>query len=245
MPIHSSHWSAVRVRIGSMAITRAPCSRAAEHERPEMRVGRERVRAPQQHEVAFRESLGVGADVGADGHPHAHRAGRRADGAVELRRAEHVEEPAVHRLALQQAHRAGVRVREDRLRAFGRSTIARSRAAMSPSASSHDTGSNLPLPLGPTRRSGRSRRSRWYVRSTYRFTFAQRKPFVNGWSGSPGNAHGTSVLDRHQHRARVGAVVRARAADHAVLRESREIVSAGRGGHWLGEAAGAFKIGIR
>ncbi len=29
IPIHSSHWAAVRVRIGSMAITRAPFSRAA------------------------------------------------------------------------------------------------------------------------------------------------------------------------------------------------------------------------
>ena len=41
-----------------------------EDERPEMRVRRERVRSPEQNEVALRESFAVGADVRADGHPH-------------------------------------------------------------------------------------------------------------------------------------------------------------------------------
>ncbi len=59
------------------------------------------------------------------------------------------------------------------------------RVAISSSASSHEIRANFPEPFGPARRIGWSSRSSWYVRSTYRLTFAQRKPRVNGCSGSP------------------------------------------------------------
>ena len=68
-----------------------------EHERPEMRVRGERVRSPEQHEIALGYSLGVGADVGADRHAHTDGTGHRADRAVEHRRADRVKESPVHR----------------------------------------------------------------------------------------------------------------------------------------------------
>ena len=150
MPIHSSHCAAVRVRIGSIAMTVRAVLARLEHERPEVRVRRQRVRSPEQHEIALRNAFGVGADVGADRHPHAHRAGHRADRAVEHRRADGVEEPPVHRRALDHAHRARVRVRQNRLRPVGRRADRvqprrRSRRAPRPTRSR----SNCPAPFGP------------------------------------------------------------------------------------------------
>ena len=88
-------------------------------------------------------------------------AGGGADGAVEQRGAEPVEEARRHALALHQAHGAGVAVGHDRPAGSPRPAMAFSRAAMSASASSQLTRSNRPLPLGPTRRSGCSTRSAW------------------------------------------------------------------------------------
>ena len=94
---------------------RAALARLA-HERPEMRIRRERVRSPQQHEIALGQTLRIGADTRADRHPHPHRAGHRADGAIEHRGAEQMEEALIHRAALDEPHRAGVRIRKNRLR---------------------------------------------------------------------------------------------------------------------------------
>ena len=143
--IHSSHWSAVRVRSGSMPMMRAPRARASQHERPEMRVGRERVRSPQQHQIALRNSLGVGADVRADGHAHADGARHRADRAVEHRRAEEMEEAAIHRRSPARGPSCR-RTSTGGLPAGRRSecAISFSRAAISSSASSHEMRSNDP-----------------------------------------------------------------------------------------------------
>jgi hypothetical protein len=90
------------------------------HERPEVRVRGERVRSPQEHEVALWQSLAVGAGVRADGHLHADGARHRADRAIELRGAEEVEEAPVHRRALHEPHRARIRIGKDRLRPVAR-----------------------------------------------------------------------------------------------------------------------------
>jgi hypothetical protein len=66
-----------------------------QHEGPEMRVRRERVRSPQQDQIALGQSLPVGPDARAHRHAHADRAGHRADRAVEARGAEEVEEATV------------------------------------------------------------------------------------------------------------------------------------------------------
>ena len=65
-------------------------------ERPEMNVGAEDVCAPGDDELRVRELLGLGAQLGALTE-HKRRAARsRTNGAIEPRRAEPVEEAAVH-----------------------------------------------------------------------------------------------------------------------------------------------------
>jgi hypothetical protein len=85
-------------------------------QRPEVQVAGDRVAAPDHDQPALGEEARVHADLGAIGRHQRIAAGRRADGAVQQRGAELVEEALRHRLALHQAHRAGVAVRNDRLR---------------------------------------------------------------------------------------------------------------------------------
>ena len=99
---------------------RRPLSTRLEHEGPEVWIRRQRVRPPEQNEITFRHSLGVGADVRADRHSHPHRTRHRANRPIELRRTEEVEEAAIHRRALDESHRSGVRIGKNRLRAVAR-----------------------------------------------------------------------------------------------------------------------------
>ena len=84
--------------------------------RPEMQVRGDRIAAPDDDQLRILELFEVGADGGADGVLVAGGAGHRADGAVEQRGAEVVEEARRHRLALHQSHGAAIAVRQDRLR---------------------------------------------------------------------------------------------------------------------------------
>src|SRR5262245_43005046 len=59
------------------------------------------------------------------------------------------------------------------------------RDVISSSAASQVIGANLPSPLAPMRCSGVAIRSGECTSSASRFTLAQAKPAVNGWSGSP------------------------------------------------------------
>ncbi len=88
--------------------------------RPEMQIGDDRIAAPDEDQPALVEVLDVGAHRRADRRGPAGLAGRRADRAIEQRCAEPVEEAAVHRPVLQQSHRPGIGIRNDRLRAVGR-----------------------------------------------------------------------------------------------------------------------------
>ena len=88
--------------------------------RPEMQVRDDRVAAPDQNQPAVLELLDVGPDRSADGRRPSRLACRRADRAVEQRRAKPMEETAIHRTVLQKAHRAGIRIRDDGLRAVVR-----------------------------------------------------------------------------------------------------------------------------
>ncbi len=83
---------------------------------PEVQVRRDGVAAPDDDELAFGEVLDVHAHLGAVGGGQRVAAGAGADGAVESRRAEPVEEARGHALALHHAHRAGVAVGQDGLR---------------------------------------------------------------------------------------------------------------------------------
>ena len=85
-------------------------------EGPEMQVGRDRVAAPDQDQFRLGEERQMHADLVPVGRRQCRATGRGADGAVQAGRAQPVEEAPRHRLALQQAHGAGVAVRQDRLR---------------------------------------------------------------------------------------------------------------------------------
>ncbi len=116
----SWHFSAVWLRYGSIAISFAPAPLRLLHARPQVQVGDDRVAAPDQDQTAVLELLDVGAHRGADRRDPSRLAGRRTDRPVEQRRAEAMKEAPIHRAVLQQAHRSGVRVRQDGLRTVGR-----------------------------------------------------------------------------------------------------------------------------
>jgi hypothetical protein len=80
----------------------------AKHERPEVWIGRERIRAPEQHEVALWNSFRIGPDVRTNGHAHSDGACHRADRAIQHRRAEDVKEATIHRRTLNEAHRSRI-----------------------------------------------------------------------------------------------------------------------------------------
>ena len=65
-------------------------------ERPQVDVGAENVRAPGEDQLRVAELLGLGAVAHAQRLRQSRAAGRRADGAVEARRAQAVEEAPVH-----------------------------------------------------------------------------------------------------------------------------------------------------
>ena len=160
--IHQSDFAAVglRVRVDGDDLRAALAGLVLD--RPEVDVGDGGVRAPVDDVAAVHRRLGVDHRPGAERDVAAGRAGGGADGAVEQRRPEPVEEPPVEAGVLQLAHRAGVAVRQDRLRPVGRRRDRlEPRRRSSRTASSQEMRSNLPFALRPTRRSGYSSRSGW------------------------------------------------------------------------------------
>ncbi len=92
-------------------------------QRPEMQVAGDRIAAPDDDRLALGEEAHVHAALDAVGGGQRVAAGGRADRAFEQRRAEPVEEAQRHALALHQAHRAGVAVRQNRLRVTRRNRL--------------------------------------------------------------------------------------------------------------------------
>src|SRR5207249_11800907 len=70
------------------------------HARPEVQVGNDRVRTPQQDQLRFVEALGIHADRAAEGRLEAELARGRAERAIEERCAKLVEKAPVHRAVL-------------------------------------------------------------------------------------------------------------------------------------------------
>ncbi len=83
---------------------------------PEVQVGSDGIAAPDQDQPGILELFQVGADGGAHRVLVPRRAGRGADGAVQQRCPQPVEEAGRHRLALQQAHGAAIAVGQDGFR---------------------------------------------------------------------------------------------------------------------------------
>ena len=141
-------------------------------------------------------------------------AGRRADRAVEPRRAEPVEEARRHALALQHAHRAGVAVGHDRLGVAPSARRWRAGARRCrPAPRPRSVRSKRPLPLAPDALQ-RMQHALGVVGAlgVARDLGAQRA--VRRRMGRIAlHLHGPAVLHRDQHRAGVGAVVRAGGAN--------------------------------
>ena len=83
-------------------------------EGPEVNIVAVDVRGPGDDELRLRKGFGVGAEFAAVDGDEGLATGFGADGAIELRRAETMEETAIHRTIIQDANGAGVGVRQDR-----------------------------------------------------------------------------------------------------------------------------------
>ncbi len=116
----ASHLSAVSERYGIDRDEPGTAAARFLRPRPEVQVGHDRVAAPDQDQPRGIELLDIHPDGRADRRAPSRLAGGRADRAVEQRRAQPMEEAAIHRASLQQAHRPRVGVGEDRLRAVRR-----------------------------------------------------------------------------------------------------------------------------
>src|SRR5258708_593696 len=82
-------------------------------EGPQVDIGAENIRAPGENEPGVAELLGLGAVLEAGGFDETDAASGRTDGTLEPRRAEAMEEAAVHAGALQETHGAAVAIRQD------------------------------------------------------------------------------------------------------------------------------------
>ena len=86
------------------------------NERPVVDVGAQDVRAPRDDQLRVDNLLGLAAVAEPGGRGEPGPARRRADGPVQLRRAQPVKEPAVHAGPVEKPDRARVAVWENRLR---------------------------------------------------------------------------------------------------------------------------------
>ena len=151
-------------------------------DRPEVPVGDEGVRAPQQDHAGVPQVLRVHATARPLGGDEP-RVGRvPAQPARDGADAEHVEQPLRHRAALQDPLVARVAVGEEGGGAVLVDDRAPPRPRCSSSASSQLTRSKVAEPFGPVRTSGCRRRSGWWTRSRNRLTLGHSSPRVKGWS---------------------------------------------------------------
>ena len=179
------------------------------HPRPDVQVGRDRIAAPDDDESAVLELLAVHTDGRADDGIPADFAGGRADRPIEKRSAETVEEAPVHRRALDQTHRPAIAVRHDRL-----GPVARRRDRLELRGDlverfvPPDTGkATLALAPDPTH---------WMQHTIRRISAVEiardlRAELAGGrrMRRVAANLDRLAVFDGDEHRAGVGAIVRA------------------------------------
>ena len=149
----------------------------------------------------------------ADDRSPAGLAGRRANRAIEKRRAEAIEEAAIHRSVLEQAHRARVAVGQDCLRAVSR--IGNSLELRGDRADGliPRNAFELPLPLraNPFHRIEQPVAVVDAVEIVGHF-LAEKSP-GKGMLRIAAELDGAAVLDRDDEPARIGAIVRADGTD--------------------------------
>ena len=178
-----------------------------------MRIRREGVRAPENDQLRFADRLRIGPHPRSIDQIQRLGSSRRADRARELRRADTAEESRRHRFALDQPHRAGVRIGKDRLWTISG--------------------------IDDRLQALRDQADRFVPRRAAKFSFTlfadanlriEQAPFVIGalevfrdfgaqkslgerMVAIAGDFDRPPVLDRHQHRAGVGTIMRADSAD--------------------------------
>ena len=229
-----------RTRIVSSATARRVVRVRLEEEHPraaaprllhplhEVEVGRDRVDAPQHHEVRVHGVVGARAGRLPHHRPPARVLRRRADGPLEPGGAEPVEEghPGV---PLHEPHRARVRVRAGsprRRRSRGSPSSARATSAM---ASSQRARRKRPSPFGPVRTSGCSSRSGRVHRPVVPVHLGAERAAAVRVLGVAAHADRAAVLDLDEEPAGVGAVVGADGAgDHHAAQDNRRGVPAPR-----------------
>jgi hypothetical protein len=178
---------------------------------PEVQVRRDRVRAPEQDQLGVLELLDVRAHARAQGVAQSLGARLRADRAVEEARAELVEEALRHGLALDDAHRACVAVRHDALRVDGRDarkTLRDVRERLVPAharelagALGADTLLRIEQPVGVV--------DALEIARDLRAELAGRRRVRGVARDLDGHASAVAHLRGDEHRAGVGAIVRA------------------------------------
>ena len=194
--------------------------------RPEVQVRRDRVAAPDQDQPAVLVLLDVHPDRRADHGAPASLAGGSADRAVEQRRAETVEEAPVHRAVLQIAHRARVAVGHDGLRTVGRGRDAgEARRNLVERLVPRDAGEAAFAFAAHAAHRMQHAVGRIGAVEIARDLGAQRAVRV-GCAGSPRISIALPCFDCHEHRARIGTIVRARGA-HDAARGGRDVSSSG------------------
>ena len=199
-----------------MQITRAPFARAPADERPEMRVRRERVRAPEQDRaslsglprgsVADRSRRTSCASPSAPAIEQIVRSSSDAPRRWKKRGPSTRPAPGPSCRRSSTAGSPAARRRE--------ATIAFRRSAISSSASSQVIALEPSLPFRARRGSADTAAGPGdtCARGTA-ITFVQRNPLRQRMVGIAGDADGAAVLDGDEHRAGVGAIVGAGGAD--------------------------------
>ena len=167
-----------------LTIFRAGLARPMHDQRPQVHVGDGGVRAPVDDVTRMQRRIGIDDRASAERDVATRGARRRTDGAIEQRGAQAMEEPPIKAGAVQLPHRAGVAVRQDRLRAvLGLGDRVEFRGDAVNRFIPSDADEIAPAPFGPAAgaldTSGGpdgSTRSR----EIKRVTFWHRKPSVNG-----------------------------------------------------------------
>lgn len=173
---------------------------------PEVHARRDRIRAPNQDQLAFLEKLEVHADAGAIGVLEAGGACRRANGAVKARCAEFVEETLRDAFTLHQTHRACVAVWEQCL-GFAAHDVGQARGGdrkrLVPADRLEPSFALAPDPL-QRHRQALAVMNAFRVSAHLRAKYTLRRRVI----GIAHDFHRLPVLDAHTHRASIGTVMR-------------------------------------
>ena len=197
--------------------------------RPEMNAVAVNVRAPGDDQARAMKLLGIGAELAAVDREDGVAAGGGADGAIELRGAEPVEEAAIHGAVAEHADGAGVGVGQD---GFGAVLFGDRGETLGDGVEGFVPGDALEalgFASGGQRALGDAGAAAHGIEQPIgrvdaieiAATLPQRNPRVTGWSGVAGDLLRASAgVDAHQNGAGVRAVMRADGVDHAQWRFS-------------------------